>query len=217
MVDLPMHLVPKPALRGWSHRIAFVAAVILCPFLIIAAEKARGLASLYSLSIVGLFGVSSTYHGHNWSERMHEVWRRCDHAVIFIVIAATYTPIAWLLLSNTKAVLVLLFVWVGAFTGVLIMMFWPTAPKSVLIPLIFIVGWSALLVIDDLWRELSALGFVLLILGGVLHTSGAIVYGTQRPDPWPSKFGFHEIFHLLVVFATVCHYIVIAFIALPNA
>ena len=217
MVDLPMHLVPKPALRGWSHRIAFVAAIIMCPILIIASEQARGLASLYSISVVVLFGVSSTYHGHNWSERMHEVWRRCDHAVIFIAIAATYTPISWLMLSQKEALVVLLFVWIGAFSGVLVMMFWPSAPKSVLIPLFFIVGWSALLVIDDLWRELNGLGFTLLILGGVLHTSGAIVYGTQRPDPWPSKFGFHEIFHLLVVFAAACHYLVIAFIALPNA
>ena len=217
MSDFPMHLAPKPALRGWSHRLAFLAAMVLCPILISSAQGARTLAVLYSTAIIGLFGVSSFYHGHSWSRRAHDIWRRCDHAMIFIAIAATYTPISWLMIPKTDATLVLLVVWIGALTGVLVMIFWPSAPKSVLIPLFIIVGWSALLVIDELWKNLGGWGFTFLLLGGALHTSGAVIYGMQKPDPWPSKFGFHEIFHLLVVFAIASHYVIIAFIALPNA
>ncbi|MBG01634.1 MAG: hemolysin III [Acidimicrobiaceae bacterium] len=217
MSDFPMHLAPKPTLRGWSHRLAFLTAIVLCPILISSAQGARTLAVLYSTAIICLFGVSSFYHGHSWSRRAHDIWRRCDHAMIFIAIAATYTPISWLMIPKTDATLVLLVVWIGALTGVLVMIFWPSAPKSVLIPLFIIVGWSALLVIDELWKNLGGWGFTFLLLGGALHTSGAVIYGMQKPDPWPSKFGFHEIFHLLVVFAITSHYVIIAFIALPNA
>jgi len=217
MTSTQMHLTPKPMLRGWSHRFAFCAAIVLSPILIIFSQQARFLASLYSVAIIGLFGISSSYHGHDWSRKAHDIWRRCDHAMIFIAIAASYTPISWLMLPRNKAIIVLLVVWIGALCGVLIMTFWPTAPKSILVPLFIIVGWSALLVIDELWRTLGVWGFTFLLAGGVLHTIGAVVYGRQRPDPWPSIFGFHEIFHLLVVFAVASHYAVIAFIALPTA
>ena len=212
----PMHLAKKPALRGWSHRLAFVAAIVLCPILIISAQEERFLASLYSISIIGLFGVSSFYHGHTWSRQAHSLWRRVDHAMIFIAIAATYTPISWLMLPRSHATFVLSVVWIGALTGVLVMIFWPAPPKRITVPLFITVGWSALLVIDELWKYLGGGGFTFLLLGGAFHTLGALVYGTQKPDPWPTKFGFHEIFHLLVVLAIASHYIIIAFIALPT-
>ena len=212
-----LSLTPKPYLRGWSHRLAFCAAIVLSPILIVFSQQARFLASFYSIAIIGLFGISSFYHGYDWSYEAHNIWRRCDHAMIFIAIAATYTPISWLMLPQNEALTVLIAVWVGAFFGVLIMIFWPTAPKSILVPLFIVVGWSALLVIDDLWRALGGWGFTFLLVGGFLHTIGAVVYGRQRPDPWPSIFGFHEIFHLLVIFAVASHYVIIAFIALPNA
>ncbi len=212
----PMHLAKKPALRGWSHRLAFVAAIVLCPILIISAQEAKFLASLYSIAVIGLFGVSSFYHGHTWSRQAHSLWRRFDHAMIFVTIAATYTPISWLLLPRSNAILVLSVVWIGALIGVLVMMFWPAPPKRITVPLFITVGWSALLVIDELWKNLGGWGFTFLLLGGAFHTLGALVYGTQKPDPWPTKFGFHEIFHLFVVLAITSHYIIIAFIALPT-
>ncbi len=211
-----MHLADKPALRGWSHRLAFVAAIVLCPILIISAQEAKFLASLYSISIIGLFGVSSFYHGHTWSRQAHSLWRRVDHAMIFVAIAATYTPISWLMLPRSHATFVLSVVWIGAFIGVLVMIFWPAPPKRITVPLFITVGWSALLVIDELWKNLGSWGFTFLLLGGAFHTLGALVYGTQKPDPWPTKFGFHEIFHLFVVLAIASHYIIIAFIALPT-
>ena len=217
MSYLPMHLADKPALRGWSHRLAFLAAIVLCPILIISAQEARFLASLYSISIIGLFGISSFYHGHTWSGKAHGLWRRVDHAMIFVAIAATYSPISWLMLPRSHAILVLSVVWIGALVGVLVMIFWPTPPKRIIVPLFITVGWSALLVIDELWKNLEGWGFTFLILGGAFHTLGALVYGTQKPDPWPKRFGFHEIFHLLVVLAVASHYVIIAFIALPTA
>ena len=135
-----LSLTPKPYLRGWSHRLAFCAAIVLSPILIVFSQQARFLASFYSIAIIGLFGISSFYHGYDWSYEAHDIWRRCDHAMIFIAIAATYTPISWLMLPQNEALTVLIAVWVGAFFGVLIMIFWPTAPKSILVPLFIVVG-----------------------------------------------------------------------------
>jgi hemolysin III len=136
--------------------------------------------------------------------------------MIFVAIAATYTPISWLMLPRSHATFVLSVVWIGALIGVLVMIFWPAPPKRIIVPLFITVGWSALLVIDELWKNLGGWGFTFLLLGGAFHTLGALVYGTQKPDPWPEKFGFHEIFHLFVVLAIASHYIIIAFIALPT-
>ena len=212
-----MHLAPKPSFRGWSHIVAFVAAITLCPILISSSGQGRSLATFYSLAVVALFGVSSLYHGFSWSARTHDLLRRLDHATIFVTIAATYTPISWYLLPRSAAVTVLVAVWIGALLGVLVMIFWPTAPQLTLITLFIIVGWSALLVIHKFWTTLSTYGFTLLLLGGAFHTIGAIVYGLKKPDPWPNAFGFHEIFHLCVICGIASHYALIAFIALPAA
>ena len=212
-----MHLAPKPSFRGWSHIVAFVAAITLCPILISSSDQGRVLAAFYSLAVVALFGVSSLYHGFSWSARTHDLLRRLDHATIFVTIAATYSPISWFLLPRSDAVTVLLAVWIGALLGVLVMIFWPTAPQVTLITLFIIVGWSALLVIHKFWTTLSTYGFTLLLLGGAFHTIGAIVYGLKKPDPWPNVFGFHEIFHLCVICGIASHYALIAFIALPAA
>ena len=215
--SIPMHLAPKPLLRGWFHKVAFVISVVLCPILISLSSEARFLAALFSFAVIGLFGVSSCYHGFSWSASAHDLLRRIDHSMIFITIAATYTPISWLLLPRSAAITVLVAVWVGAFIGVMIMVFWPKAPQIVLVPVFLVVGWSALLVINEFVTSLNPIGLVLLILGGAFHTIGAIVYGFKRPDPWPNTFGFHEIFHSCVVLGVAAHYGIIAFIALPSA
>ncbi len=212
-----MHLAPKPTLRGWSHNLALLAAITLSPILICLSPQARILASLYSIAVVVLFGVSSCYHGFSWNARTHELLRRIDHATIFFTIAATYTPISWFLLPRSAAITVLLTVWIGALIGISVMIFRPKAPQIALIALFIIVGWSAVLVIHHFWVALSASGFTLLLLGGAFHTIGAIVYGAKKPDPWPNVFGFHEIFHLCVICGIASHYALIAFTALPAA
>ncbi len=197
--------------------LALAASVVLCPILISFSPQARMFATLYSIAVIGLFAVSSCYHGFSWDASSHDLLRRCDHAMIFITIAVTYTPISWLLLPRSAAITVLIAVWLGAILGVLVMIFWSTAPQIVLVPLFIIVGWSALLVIDEFFTILSTTGFTFLLLGGAFHTIGAVIYGLRRPDPWPDTFGFHEIFHIFVVCGIAAHYGVIAFIALPSA
>lgn len=207
----------KPHLRGWSHAVAAVAAIALCPVVIALSPGARMAAAVFTTATIGLFTTSATYHRFRWGRRMHEVMKRLDHSMIFIAIAATYTPIAAVALPSGPGSLILRIVWVGAAAGVLVKVLWPHAPRALSVALYITVGWAALLVIDDIWVALGVGGFALLMLGGVLHTVGAVVYATQRPNPWPRWFGFHEIFHLFVIAAIATHYVVVATIALPKA
>ncbi len=208
--------IAKPHLRGWSHAAAAIAALTLCPIVIVLSPGARAAAAVFSVATVLLFGISATYHRFNWGERMHEVMKRLDHSMIFVAIAATYTPIA-IAMPSGPGNLILAVVWIGAAAGVTTQLFWPTAPRPMVVTLYITVGWAALLVIDDVWNTMGVAGFVLLIVGGVLHTVGALVYATQRPNPSPAWFGFHEIFHLFVIAAIATHYVAVATIALPKA
>ncbi len=206
----------KPHLRGWSHAAACVAAITLCPIVIVLSPGARGSAALYTGAVVALFGTSAAYHRFRWGERTHALMKRLDHSMIFVAIAATYSPIALMTLPAREGRLILVVVWLGAGAGVATQLFWSAAPRWVVLTSYLVVGWAALLVIDDIWRALGVAGFVLLMVGGILHTAGAVVYATRRPDPWPRWFGFHEIFHLFVIAAIASHYVVIATIALPR-
>jgi len=207
----------KPHLRGWSHAAACIAAITLCPIVIVFSPGARGVAAIFTASTVGLFGISALYHRFDWGETMHQVMKRLDHSMIFIAIAATYTPIAVVALPPGPGMLILRVVWVGAALGVATQLFWPSAPRAVVVSLYLGVGWAALLVVQDIWTALGVAGFVLLLVGGALHTVGAVVYAIKRPDPWPTWFGFHEIFHLFVIAAIAVHYVMVATIALPKA
>lgn len=212
----PPHLAHKPHLRGWSHAAAAVAALTLCPIVIVFSPGARMAAAIFAAAIVGLFTTSALFHRIPWGPRMHQVMQRLDHSMIFVAIAATYTPIAWVALPSGPGTLVLAIVWSGAALGVAMQLLWPTAPRILEVLLYLVVGWAAVLVIDDIWRALGVAGFVLLLVGGLLHTVGAGVYALRRPNPWPSWFGFHEIFHLFVIAASATHYVVIAVYALPK-
>ncbi len=209
-------VLPKPLLRGWSHALAFVAAVSLCPLIIVFSPGSRAAAALYGAATIGLFGVSAVYHRFNWKARAHSILRRLDHSMIFVAIAATYTPVA-LALPHGPGSLVMALVWSGAAAGVAVQLFWPRAPRPLVVALYVTVGWVALFVIGPIWTALGVAGFVLFMTGGVLHTAGAAVYATRRPDPVPSWFGFHEVFHLLVVAAVATHYVGVTFVALPLA
>ncbi len=211
----PMHLEAKPRLRGWSHAVAGLAAAALCPILIIFSAGTRSTAALFASAIVGLFATSALYHRFRWGRRAHTVLRRLDHAMIFVAIAATYTGVAAGLPPGSSR-LILTLVWTGAAAGVATQLLWPNAPRWIIVGLYIVVGWAALVVIDDIWQALGVGGFALLLTGGCLHTIGATVYARRRPDPWPTWFGFHEIFHLFVVAAVASHYVVVAFFALPH-
>jgi len=209
----------KPMFRGVSHRMAFMASLTLAPIMIVRAPGVgpRFIIALYSLSVVALFGVSALFHRVPWGVRGERIMQRLDHATIFVAIAASYTPIAAFALSPWAAKLVLPLVWGGAAVGIWFRLRFTKAPRQVVAIPYLVVGWCLLPVAGDAWHHLGVAGFVLLLLGGLLYTAGAVIYAFRTPDPWPDTFGFHEVFHACTVAAASLHYVAIAFIVLPKA
>jgi hemolysin III len=164
---------------------------------------------VYAATVTALFGTSALYHRINWAPRARGVMKRLDHSMIFVFIAGTYTPVAVLTLHRSSAIPVLIVVWSGALTGVLLKTVWPGAPRWVSVPCYLGLGWVGVFVLPQLMHTAGVAALVLIIIGGVFYSLGAVVYGTKRPDPWPGTFGFHEVFHLCTLVAAVCHYIAI--------
>lgn len=209
----------KPAFRGRSHRWAFVASAVVGLALVFAAPDwgARAIVLIYALTLSGMFGISALFHLVTWSPPARRRMRRLDHAMIFLAIAGTYTAVIGLAVPGAAATTVLWVVWIGAVVGVALNLAWIDAPKPVTASVYVVVGWAALAIVPQLVHSLGVTGFVLLVLGGALYTAGAIVYALRRPDPSPEIFGYHEVFHALVIAAAATHFVVVAFIALPRA
>lgn len=201
----------KPALRGVSHLLAFVVALAAGPLLVAQATTStqRITTGIYALSLVALFGCSALLHRGNWSDPTRVWLRRLDHSTIFLFIAGTYTPVSALALDDGLARLVLIAVWVGAVAGIAITLLWIDAPRWVTASSYIAVGWIAVLAIVALYTALGASRFALLGGGGILYTLGAVVYARKQPDPVPHVFGYHEVFHALVIAAVICHYALI--------
>jgi len=208
-----------PVFRGVSHRAMFIVALTLAPIMIVAAPGSgpRLVIAFYTLSIAALFGVSALYHRVPWSPRVRRAMQRLDHAVIFLAIGGTYTPVALFALSPWAAKLVLSLVWGGAAVGVFMRVRFTDARKAVVALPYLVVGWCLMAVVADAWHHLGVVGFLLLLVGGLAYTAGALVFAFQRPDPWPATFGFHEVFHVLTVAGAALHYVAIAFVVLPMA
>jgi hemolysin III len=168
------------------------------------------------VSALLLFTVSAVYHRGHWSPRMHGFLRRFDHANIFLLIAGTYTPLSLLALPPDKGFVLLAIVWGGALLGIGFRVFWITAPRWLYVPIYLLLGWAAVMYLGDLLAASVAM-MVLVIVGGVLYTVGAIVYALKKPNPWPGTFGFHEIFHTCTVLAFMCHWTATLIIALAPA
>jgi hemolysin III len=208
----------KPRLRGVSHEWAFFISLLLGAGLIVAADtpKATLAVAIYAVSLSALFGTSALYHRVNWKRPDVRRWmRRLDHSMIFLLIAGTYTPFALLALHGTLADAILVVVWAGALAGTIIEMIWIEAPKWVTAIIYLSLGWVAIVAFPELWAALGPGGTLLVAVGGLLYTAGAVVYATQRPDPDPAVFGYHEIFHLFVIAAAAAHFGAVAFFALP--
>lgn len=206
---------PKPRWRGWIHAGTFPVAVAAGIVLISLANgaTAKWASAVFMLCSAVLFGVSALYHRFNWKPSTKQVFRRLDHANIFLLIAGTYTPIALLALPPEKGVLLLVLVWSGALLGIGFRVFWIGAPRWLYVPLYLLLGWAAVMYLGDIARaDLAAM--VLVIVGGLLYTLGAVVYGMKRPNPAPGTFGFHEIFHSLTVLAFLCHWTAALLVAL---
>lgn len=210
---------PKPRLRGVSHQVAFFVGLALGVALVVTAPSGRATttALVYAVGVCGLFGISALYHRRTWATARSRAWmRRLDHSMIFVFIAATYTPIAVLAMHGTLATAILAVVWGGALAGAGLSLAWPSAPKW-LTALVYIgLGWVAVAAMPQLWDRLGVWSVVGLATGGVLYTLGAVVYARGRPDPRPEVFGYHEIFHAFVIAAAALHYAVIAFAVLPR-
>ncbi|MEN3264799.1 hemolysin III family protein [Pseudonocardia sp.] len=202
-------------MRGWLHFWSFTVSIAACATLIAVSATLVGggaalATSVYSVTILGLFGTSALYHRRTWrTPRSRAVMRRLDHSMIFMFIAGTYTPVAALTMDRATARWVLIVVWAGALAGVILKTSWPYAPAWVGVPVYIALGWMAAFVIPAMHAGGGVAALVLLLVGGLLYTVGAVMYATRRPNPWPATFGYHEFFHAATVLAAICHYIAI--------
>jgi hemolysin III len=220
VIAAPPRLQPtepdKPRMRGWLHAYAFFVAIACGVVLVSLAAGRPGLkpvisCAIYSVTICGLFGVSALYHRRVWTRRGYQVMRRLDHSMIFIFIAGTYTPFCLLLLPPGTAAALLTVVWTGAVAGVAIKLVWPHASRWLSAPLYIGLGWVAVVVLPDIARAGGVTALVLLTVGGVAYSVGAVFYALRRPNPWPTVFGHHEFFHACTLVAAICHHIAIYF------
>lgn len=198
----------KPALRGVLHKWASVAAAGAAAALVAMAPSARaaGAAAVFGVSLVALFAVSATYHRVNWSPRWRARMRSLDHASIFVLIAGTYTPIAALGLPGRVGDPLLRVVWAAALAGIAQSVLWARAPKVVAAALALAMGWVIVPYLPDVRRALSASVFTLVAAGGVIYSLGAVAYASKRPDPRPSVFGYHEVFHACTLVGAALHF-----------
>jgi hemolysin III len=213
-----MEELVKPRLRGVSHQWAFFVALVAGIVLVIAAPSGRATlaATIYAISMAAMFGASALYHRVDWKSLSARRWmRRLDHSMIYLLIAGTYTPFALLVLDGGLAQAVLIAIWGGAALGIGLKLLWPDTPKWLTAAVYVTLGWVAIIAFPQLASELGPVGMGLVAAGGILYTAGAVVYALRRPDPYPAVFGYHEIFHVLVIAAAVLQFVAVAAYALP--
>ena len=209
----------KPRLRGVSHEYAFFTSLVLGVGLIALARgaEARVAIAIYVVSLSALFGVSALYHRIDWQRPSSRRWmRRLDHTMIFFLIAGTVTPFALLVMSGPLATALLIAVWAGAAAGAVVELVWLDAPKWVSAIVYIGVGLIGAIGFPAIVAETGVIAGILIAGGGALYATGAIVYAAQRPDPRPAVFGYHEIFHVLVIAAAAAHFAAVALYALPG-
>jgi hemolysin III len=204
----------KPTWRGWIHAGTFPVAIVLGIILIVLADgvAAKVSSSIFVLSSLLLFGNSALYHRFTWKPRTRVLLKRIDHANIFLLIAGSYTPLTVLCLPGPKQTILLSIIWAGAGIGILFRIFFIRAPRWLYVPLYLLLGWAALAFIVDFF-DANAITMTLILIGGLFYTAGAIVYGLKKPNPFPGKFGFHEIFHTFTLLAFLSHWVGILLIA----
>jgi hemolysin III len=209
----------KPRLRGVSHFWAFLVALVAGGVLVATAPDGRATlaAMIYAGSLAALFGISALYHRVDWRPATRRWMRRLDHSAIFLLIAGTATPFALLVLDGAFATGLLIAVWAGAAAGIVVELFWVDAPKWATAIVYLSVGWIGAVGFPAIVARAGIAAGALIALGGLLYTAGAVVYARQRPDPNPAVFGYHEIFHALVIAAAAAHFAAVAIFALPSA
>jgi hemolysin III len=198
----------KPLLRGVSHQLAALVALGAGLVLVGMSRSPRAFAAtaVYAVTLASMFAISAAYHRGSWSARALAWWRRADHATIFLFIAGSYTPICLLAIGGPASHRLLALVWIGAGLGALQALFWVRAPRALTAVLCVALGWLAIAYWPEVRSALSPASRALLIAGGVLYTAGSAVYALRRPDPAPHVFGYHELFHALVIGASASHF-----------
>jgi hemolysin III len=204
----------KPTWRGWIHAGTFPVAIVLGVILIVLADgvAAKVSSAIFVLCSLLLFGTSALYHRINWKPRAKTLLKRFDHANIFLLIAGSYTPLTVLCLPQPKQTILLSIIWGGAGLGILFRIFFIRAPRWLYVPLYILLGWAALAFIVDFFNA-NPVTMTLILVGGAFYTGGAIIYALKRPNPFPGRFGFHEIFHTCTLLAFLCHWVGILLIA----
>ena len=210
----------RPLLRGWSHIVAIAPATAAATLLVLngphdAAQRAS--LALYGAALILLFIVSALYHRGPWSPRTRAVWRRLDHANIFLMIAATYTAVGVLILTGTTRIAILLAVWLAATTGIVLSVLPIRLPRAVQVLLYLVTGWIAIVVLPVIVPRLSTTALVLMLGGAALYFLGALSYAFRRPRLWPRVFGYHEVFHLLVIAASALFFTFVVVLATSHA
>lgn len=210
-VRLAELLMIKPKWRGWIHTVTAPLALAAGIVLVVLAPTPdlKIACAVYAVTGVLLFGISAIYHRGNWSPGVKVVLKRLDHTNIMLVIAGSYTPLAWALLERPKAELLLWVIWSGAILGVLFRLLWTDAPRWLYVPIYIALGCGALFYLPDFFAA-NVASAVLICVGGVLYITGAVFYALKKPNFSYQHFGFHELFHALTVFAFAAHYIAIA-------
>jgi hemolysin III len=207
-----------PALRGVLHQWAFWFALAAATALVALAPGGtpRLSALIYGGGLCLMFAASALYHRLNCSPGLRTLLCRIDHSAIYVFMAASYTPVGLLVLEGATRWAVLGSVWAGALGGVALSVAWVTAPRVLFALSYLALGWVIVLAFPELMAHLEVTPIVLLGAGGLLYSAGAVIYALRRPNPWPSTFGFHEIFHALVIAAALTHFVAIAGWVIPS-
>ncbi len=202
----------RPLLRGWLHLVAAALAIAGLVLLVLLADSAEAYVggAIFAASLIALYTTSATYHVITWGRRMRGVMKRLDHSMIFVLIAGTYTPFCLIAASTAWGISILAVVWSIAGAGIVLKVAWPNAPRWLGVGLYVGTGWVALVAASELADWFAAVPLILLAGGGILYTLGGVIYALKRPNPFPRVFGYHEVFHLLVIAGSAMHFTLVA-------
>ena len=213
-----MTVEQRPLLRGYFHLAAAAAAIAGSVVLMLLADSPRTYigGAIFAASLIALYMVSGTYHTINWDPRVRSVFQRLDHAMIFVLIAGSYTPFCLIAASDGWGVTILALVWSIAAAGIALKIAWPASPRWLGVSLYIAAGWVAVVAASEIADWFALIPLLLLACGGVLYTIGGVTYALRRPNPFPRVFGYHEVFHVLVIGGSVLHYSVVAGWLIPS-
>jgi hemolysin III len=211
MLTTPGTAEPKPRLRGRIHQVAFIVSIPAGLFLVALGKtaSARAATVVYACALAALLGTSASYHRYPWSVSANERMQRLDHSMIFLLIAGTYTPFSVLALHGALRVVILAVVWTGAAVGIALKHLRIHGFQALTGAMYVTLGWVAVVAMPQFLRSLPVVATVLMLVGGLLYTAGAVVFLRKRPDPMPAVFGYHEVWHVFVTSAVLCHYLAI--------